>query len=277
MNHPRTTKPGFTLIELLVVISIIALLIALLLPALAGAREAARGAACLSNLSQIGRAIHVYATENKQQLMPSEDKANGPWGGWSLTWPTAMMYEGIVTGVPTNPTNTTTVAAGSPTTGGNHLFRCPSGLDEVDWAAPATYFDPEGADATPARGLDRDGVPFRIDNWYAANGHHQHQSADAGYPFMAVNGASANARYVSLDAFALPGRVIGIYDGFYYHNQTGSGSWFQGFDRSANARHGGQRSTNTLFLDGRAVSAETQTLVTLDPADAQANPGLKGF
>jgi len=86
----------------------------------------------------------------------------------------------------------------------------------------------------------------------------------------------ANPNYVSLDAFTLPARVIGIYDGFYDHNQS-RGTWFQGLDRSANARHGGQRATNVLFLDGRATSEETETLITLDPTDLNANPGLKGF
>ncbi len=51
---------GFTLIELLVVIAIIAVLIALLLPAVQAAREAARRAQCVSNLKQIGIALHNY-------------------------------------------------------------------------------------------------------------------------------------------------------------------------------------------------------------------------
>ena len=54
---------GFSLIELLVVIVVIALLIGLVFPALIGVRRAARTVAGLSDLSQIGRAIHAYAED----------------------------------------------------------------------------------------------------------------------------------------------------------------------------------------------------------------------
>lgn len=65
----RCCLPAFTLIELLVVILIIVLLISILLPAMRGAREAGRSVVCMSNMKQIGTALHGYANDYKGQIV----------------------------------------------------------------------------------------------------------------------------------------------------------------------------------------------------------------
>lgn len=59
---------GFTLIELLVVVAIIAILAAILLPAFARAREFARRTVCMSNLSQLAKAVLLYADDHDETL-----------------------------------------------------------------------------------------------------------------------------------------------------------------------------------------------------------------
>jgi prepilin-type N-terminal cleavage/methylation domain-containing protein/prepilin-type processing-associated H-X9-DG protein len=68
MVRAKYLNRGFTLIELLLVIAIIAALAALMLPTLSSASDQGRRAACLSNLRQIGLALHAYASDQDGRI-----------------------------------------------------------------------------------------------------------------------------------------------------------------------------------------------------------------
>ena len=60
----KQRRSAFTLIELLVVIAIIAILAAILFPVFAAAKESAKLTVTMSNMNQIGKAVHLYLGDN---------------------------------------------------------------------------------------------------------------------------------------------------------------------------------------------------------------------
>jgi prepilin-type processing-associated H-X9-DG protein len=56
-------RKAFTLIEALVVVATVVALMAFLIPVIGAMREKGRQTQCLSNLAQLGKALHMYADE----------------------------------------------------------------------------------------------------------------------------------------------------------------------------------------------------------------------
>jgi prepilin-type N-terminal cleavage/methylation domain-containing protein/prepilin-type processing-associated H-X9-DG protein len=87
-DAPRARYRAFTLIELLVAVGIIGLLIAIVLPAVQSAREAARRIQCISNLRQIGFALHNY--HSVHNMFPPARMMNSR--GWSINGMSCHSY-----------------------------------------------------------------------------------------------------------------------------------------------------------------------------------------
>lgn len=118
-KHPAAPASAFTLIELLVVTAIIAVLASLLLPTLASAKDRGKRSACLSNLRQIGIAVHLYADEHEGRI---------PYG------PTAPPFTSPADFYPStgSPTSLLSLRSGAPAGLGlllrNHLAETPKVL-----------------------------------------------------------------------------------------------------------------------------------------------------
>ncbi|MGB9797125.1 MAG: DUF1559 domain-containing protein [bacterium] len=80
-------RKGFTLIELLVVIAIVAILAAIIFPVFSRAKENARKATCVSNLRQLGLALHMYAEDWDERFPIDKWIGNSDERLWRLVLP----------------------------------------------------------------------------------------------------------------------------------------------------------------------------------------------
>lgn len=88
----RRVHRGFTLIELLVVIAIIAILASILFPVFSRARAKGRATACLSNESQIVKAIMMYSQDYDESFPFAAVPGTGYYSTTEYQWYDAI-YE----------------------------------------------------------------------------------------------------------------------------------------------------------------------------------------
>ena len=274
MQSRRPRLLAFTLVELLVVIGIIALLISILLPSLNRARQAAAAIKCMSNLRQIGQAIILYASDNKNYLVPGEvvrPAASGDTGSIPGDYWTTILVAGKYVA---NPQVTRdSVQDISNASNGNTIFRCPAGVD-MRWGVSATG-DTSGNNTnqstltsfTDGRGLEfyrtasrinfyPNGDAYRVDCWYNLNGWQvttdsasnvqNAKNAFGKYPFNIIMTYLSAPGYVAhqhkMNDWKDSADLVLVYDGV--------GLWHNQLPFAISARHGGKTQCNALMADG---------------------------
>jgi prepilin-type N-terminal cleavage/methylation domain-containing protein len=102
MNTPKgrnlirqATAMAFTLVELLVVIAIIGILAALIMPALSRAKANGQRTACLNNLTQIAKGVHMYAGDFNEILFPVTNLSHFSYYEWTAYDPFMRGYAGL--------------------------------------------------------------------------------------------------------------------------------------------------------------------------------------
>ena len=259
---------GFTLIELLVVISIVGLLVALLLPALEKVRETSQQVKCLSNLKQIGTAIHMYANNNKGAIVPAwiDDAGVGSAGLESYA---TLLFAGKYLPAPKQHNFN---AEGSQ---GDSVFRCPTGTDKKH-ENPSGPGGPEPTSKTDdinswfwRRKSTLLNSGMMADTWYGTNG------VDAGNCANEANYNKTQSIWPMRRLIQRPnGKIVGqtakltqlkrggelvlMYDGVRQHDYK---------TNRISARHARKKRTNLLLADAHCESVESKSLPDLTEAE----------
>jgi prepilin-type N-terminal cleavage/methylation domain-containing protein/prepilin-type processing-associated H-X9-DG protein len=129
-------RKGFTLIELLVVIAIIAVLAAILFPIFAKAKAAAQQASCTQNLSQIGKSLRMYASDNDDCLPTNRPLAGG------VLQPQAQLADATIAATPHSINYVEALAIYleklEDARARETIWRCP-GVGTTVYGVPATF------------------------------------------------------------------------------------------------------------------------------------------
>lgn len=246
-SSARRASGAFTLVELLVVIAIMSMLMAMLMPALSSAKERARAEVCVNNLKQIGLAVHLYADDHNDYLVPAEyNRING--AANQEGWPTMLVNGRYL------PAPTTTDYNKLP--GIKSVFRCPSGRAQVAPFVPTSRADPQGAMARPFLSQST-GAKFYVDCWYGINGS---TGRPEWYPFVRIptdTGKIVQNKMSSVAGFASV--MPAVFDGFWILN---------GYNERVNARHARATRSNLVFFDGSVRSYDTFRIPSVTAATA---------
>jgi prepilin-type N-terminal cleavage/methylation domain-containing protein/prepilin-type processing-associated H-X9-DG protein len=250
-------RRAFTLVELLVVIGIIAILVAILLPALSRVQNQARTLQCLSNLRQIGMAMHLYTNEFKCIIPAGYFKDNDAIKQKEIWW-TLLINGGFLKGVPTapldDPTNPALGSTAGPVTKG--VLYCPDGWANL--STPSNFLYNSGWGASGQR-VQSQSSGIVADCWYGINGCTQSYNANSGsaaaleLPFrtipvrMGSSGSSYEIKLVKPGMIRRSSELVALFDGIWMNHTTSNA------DR-INARHMNRTMTNLLFMDGHAAT-----------------------